>query len=101
MPQTQLDSNHQDIADVITSLIALLQRNVQVGFRQEIIIAQRIHYRELFRNLFLALKPYVYGNAQNANDELEAHFSDLYNSVEPAFALENPENPPQRYFPHP
>ena len=99
MTQDQIVQNHNDIADVITSLIALLERNVQVGFSQRIVDEQRRKYRDLFTDLFVALQPYVQGSPQNQRDELNEHHEDLLRiTLRQAFELDPDSTHPHTRF---
>ena len=99
MTQDQIVQNHNDIADVITSLIALLERNVQVGFSQRIVDEQRRKYRDLFTDLFVALQPYVQGSPQNQRDELNEHHEDLLRiTLRQAFELDHDSTQPHTRF---
>lgn len=85
--QQQLVDNHNDISDIFTSLIALLERNTIVGFSRHLVDYEREKYRDLFLNLFAALKPYIREEEQHEKEEIEQHFADLLSKLETGFAV--------------
>lgn len=93
MTQDQILDNHKDIADIITSLMALLERNIQVGFRQDIVLEQIIRYKDIFNNLYIALYPYIQGSPQTQKQELDSHFEQLLVLTSRSFIVETYDTP--------
>ena len=85
--QQQLVDNHNDISDIFPSLIALLERNIIVGFGRELVDHEREKYRDLFLNLYSALKPYIREEEQHEKEEIDQHFADLISKLETSFRV--------------
>ena len=85
-------NNYNDVVDVITSLIAIYERNISVEpTLQQAIQKQQLHKQEASK-LYHSLLPMLYGcNAVELSD-LQAHYNNLKSTISRSFAV-NLEHP--------
>jgi hypothetical protein len=95
-------SNYNDVVDVITSLIAIYERNITVEPTLQQAIHKQQEHTQIVSKLYHSLLPMLYGcNAIELSD-LQTHYNDLKRAISQSFAvdLEHPRAH-QAFDPHP
>jgi hypothetical protein len=81
-------NNYNDVVDVITSLIAIYERNISIEpTLQQAIQKQQLH-KQIASKLYHSLLPMLYGcNAVELSD-LQAHYNNLKSTISQSFAVD-------------
>ena len=80
--------NYNDVVDVITSLIAIYERNISVEPTLQQAIHKQQEHTQLVSKLYHSLLPMRYGcNAIELTD-LQAHYNDLKCAISRSFAVD-------------
>ena len=81
-------NNYNDVVDVITSLIAIYERNISIEpTLQQAIQKQQLH-TQVASTLYHSLLPLLNGcNAVELSD-LQAHYNNLKNTISRSFAVD-------------
>jgi hypothetical protein len=81
-------NNYNDVVDIITSLIAIYERNISVEpTLQQAIQKQQLHI-QIASKLYHSLLPLLYGcNAVELSD-LQVHYNSLTSTISQSFAVD-------------
>ncbi len=81
-------NNYNDVVDIITSLIAIYERNISIEpTLQQAIQKQQLH-KQIASKLYHSLLPMLYGcNAIELSD-LQAHYNNLKSTISWSFAVD-------------
>jgi hypothetical protein len=95
-------NNYNDVVDVITSLIAIYERNITVEPTLQQAIHKQQEHTQIVSKLYHSLLPMLYGcNAIELSD-LQTHYNDLKRAISQSFAVDLEHPRAHRAFdPHP
>ena len=81
-------NNYNDVVDVITSLIAIYERNISVEPTLQQAINKQQEHTQTVSKLYHSLLPMLYGcNAIELSD-LQAHYNNLKRTISRSFAVD-------------
>ncbi len=81
-------SNYNDVVDVITSLIAIYERNITIEPTLQQATNKQQEHTQMVSKLYHSLLPMLYGcNAIELSD-LQAHYNDLIRTISRSFAVD-------------
>ncbi len=95
-------NNYNDVVDVITSLIAIYERNITVEPTLQQAIHKQQEHTQIVSKLYHSLLPMLQGcNALELSD-LQVHYNDLKRTISQSFAVDLEHPRAHRAFdPHP
>ena len=81
-------SNYNDVVDIITSLIAIYERNISIEPTLQQAINKQQEHTQRVSKLYHSLLPMLYGcNAIKLSD-LQDHYNNLKNTISRSFAVD-------------
>jgi hypothetical protein len=81
-------NNYNDVVDVITSLIALYERNISIEpTLQQAIQKQQLH-AQITSKLYHSLLPMLYGCTAVELSDLQDHYNNLKSTISRSFAVD-------------
>ena len=81
-------NNYNDVVNVITSLIAIYERNISIEPTQQQAIQKQQLHKQVASKLYHSLLPMLYGcNAVELSD-LQAHYNNLKSTISRSFAVD-------------
>ena len=81
-------NNYNDVVDVITSFIAIYERNISIEPTQQQAIQKQLLHTQIASKLYNSLLPMLYGCNAVELSELQAHYNNLKNTISRSFAVD-------------
>ena len=81
-------NNYNDVVDVITSLIAIYERNISIEPTQQQAINKQQEHIQTTSKLYHSLLPMLYGCSAIELADLQAHYNNLKSTISRSFAVD-------------
>ena len=81
-------NNYNDVVDVITSLIAIYERNISVEPTLQQAIHKQQEHTRIVSKLYHSLLPMLNGCSAIKLSDLQAHYKDLISTISRSFAVD-------------
>jgi hypothetical protein len=95
-------NNYNDVVDVITSLIAIYERNITVEPTLQLAIHKQQEHTQIVNKLYHSLLPMLYGCSAIELSDLQTHYNELKRAISQSFAVDLEYPRAHRAFnPHP
>jgi hypothetical protein len=81
-------NNYNDVVDVITSLIAIYERNISIEPTQQQAINKQQEHIQTTSKLYHSLLPMLYGCNAIELADLQSHYNNLKHTISRSFAVD-------------
>ncbi len=81
-------NNYNDVVDVITSLIAIYERNISIEPTLQQAINKQQEHSQATSKLYHSLLPMLYGCNAIELADLQAHYNNLKHTISRSFAVD-------------